>query len=383
MLSLFKFVVLLVVARIAVSVENDFSAGSLDFTVRFFKNFYNQSTNAVVSPLSARLALAAIYQAAGSQLGSEIQRALDLPVDLSKEKTAKTVRTLLEQLNNENLHVLFKIFKINDPLEANFENAVRSLFSTEVETVNFQDTLALSKTINEWVSNSTNQIIRDFVEEQSLEPNTEFLLINVVALKAQWASRFTPDATRRVVFHFANGDREVDMMHQRMMVPYRVTESFHAAELAYSPESDLSMWIIIPRGRGSLGDLVRMLSTDMIANIRQGSKTILLTVELPRFSIRNEFDVRSVLERMGHSSLFEVADLEVFAGRRSEISEIFQSAAIVVDEEGTEATAATRVNVKWRSWARPFLAHKPFIFFIQQRSTNAILFIGQYSNHEE
>ncbi|XP_055528749.1 serpin B3-like [Wyeomyia smithii] len=381
MISPLKFVVFLLVIHNSVE-NNDFSAGSLDFTVRFFKNFYNQSSNSIVSPISVRLALATIYQAAGSKLAPEIQQAIDLQQQ-SKEETAKNARNFIERINNDHLHVLFKAFKINDQLEPNFEKAIRAALSTDVETVDFQDTTLLSETINEWVSNATNNIIRDFVEEQSLEPNTEFMLINAVALKAEWASKFPADATRQVAFHYVNGDREVDMMRQVMTVPYRVTEDFHAAELAYSQESDLSMWIILPRGRGSLRDLVRMLSPEMIAGIRQGSKTILLTVELPRFSIRNEFDVRNVLEKMGHSNLFELADLEVFRGRRSEINDIFQSAVIVVDEDGTEASAASRVNVKWRSGPRPFFAHKPFIFFIQQRSTNTILFIGQYSNHED
>ncbi|XP_058828834.1 antithrombin-III-like [Topomyia yanbarensis] len=378
---MFSLARVLIVTAAVVAGDNAFNVGNLDFTLKFFKTVYNQSSNSVVSPISVRLALAVIHQAAGPSLSETILKAINLPNE-SKQQIAEDVGNFLQAINNEQFHVLFKAYKTSDPLDPSFERSVRTLSDSDIETVDFRDPVTLSKTVNEWVSNATNRMIREFVEEQSIDPNTEFMLINAVALKARWASKFRQEKTRRIPFHFVNGDQEVDMMQQVMTVPYRVTEDFQAAELMYSEDSDLSMWMIVPRGRGSLGHLIRMLSPQMIESIRRGSKTVSLNVEIPRFSIKNEFDVRQVLQNMGHGGLFEQSDLQVFAERRSEFDDMFQSAAIVVDENGTEAAAATRINVKWRVGPRPFLAHKPFIFIIQKRSTNTILFIGQYSNHE-
>ncbi|XP_058463567.1 leukocyte elastase inhibitor-like [Malaya genurostris] len=382
MLSLTGVSTLLLIVAAIKAEDNEFNTGNLDFALKFFKNSHNQSSNSVVSPISVRLALAAIYQAAEPPLSQAIQEATGLS-ELRKQQTAEDITSFLQTTNNEQFHVHFKAYKKAEELDPKFETAIRTLSDSGIETVDFSDTENLSKSVNQWVSNATDQMIREMVQERTIDPATEFMLINTVALKAQWANRFPSDKIRRMPFHFINGDREVDMMQQVMTVPYRVTEHFHAAELLYSADSDLSMWLLLPRSRGQLPELIRMLSPEMIENIRLGSKTVSLNVEMPRFTIRNELDVRRVLQNMGHGRLFEQSDLQVFATRRSQFDDFFQSAIIAVDEAGTRAVAASRINVKWRIGPRPFLAHRPFLFFVQKRSTNTILFIGQYSNHED
>ncbi|KAL1403789.1 hypothetical protein pipiens_005557 [Culex pipiens pipiens] len=361
---------------------SEFNVGNLDFTLKFFRNHYNSSSNSIVSPISVRLALAALYQAAGPKLDPTFQHAISIPTK-NKKKIANDIRAFLETTNSEHLRVLFKAYKLDKALDATFEKALQDVFGTSIDTVDFRNRAKVTNVVNRWVSDATNQLIEKFVEESSVDPSTEFMLINAVALEARWANKFSPNQTRQMTFHFENGDREVQMMSQVMSVSYKIAEDFHAAELLYTEKSDLSMWIILPRGRGSLGDLVGSLTPELLTNIRLGAKTVSLNVELPRFTIRNEFDVNRVLEKMGHGGLFGNADLQVFAGSKSEIDDIFQSAVIKVNEEGTEASSGTRVNVKWRVGPRPFFANKPFIFFIQKRSTNTILFIGQYSNHED
>ncbi|XP_055624762.1 neuroserpin-like [Toxorhynchites rutilus septentrionalis] len=372
----------LVVISVNVAGENEFDDGNLGFSIEFFKHVSSRSSNSVVSPISVRLALAAIQQAAGSTLSERIKDAINLSTN-DKQKTADDAREFLASVYNEQLRILFNVFRKNESLNPTFEESLREVFGSGIEAVDFHDRGSVSQKINQWVSNATNKFIDEYVEEDTVDPQTELMLINAVTLRARWASKFRKAKTKTMMFHFLDGDREIEVMSQAMSVPYRVAEDYHAAELLFSEESDLSMWIILPRGRGSVRELVRILSPGLIESIRIGCKTTSLMVELPRFSIKNEFNVTDVLKKMGYENLFGVFDLEMFHRRQSEFADILQTTVVSVDEDGTEASTATRLNVKWRVGSRPFFAHRPFIFYIQKRSTNTVLFIGQYSNHED
>lgn len=340
---LIKAVVPLVFVTIAVVVGADgpdFSFGDADFSVEYFKAAFNASRNEVVSPLSIRLALAAFYQVAGSVVEQTIQRAFYLP--LEKSVASENAAGFLEEVStNQQLQVAFKVLKNQDLLSDEFASTLSKVFKTAPESVEFADKRSVVTSVNTWANRATNGQIRNFLKEDELDTNTELILLNAVSLKASWAERFSEAKTDRQSFAFRNGIRPVDMMHETVEVLYKVSPEYHAVQIPYNEESDLSMWILVPRGQGNFDSLVASLSSDLLDDIETTAMPRAVDISLPRFQIRSELPAKKIIEKMGFEQLFAESDFSIFKNRKSELSDLRQSTFLQVNEEGTEAAVVS------------------------------------------
>ncbi|EDS28332.1 serine protease inhibitor, serpin [Culex quinquefasciatus] len=382
---LIKAVVPLVFVTIAVVVGADgpdFSFGDADFSVEYFKAAFNASRNEVVSPLSIRLALAAFYQVAGSVVEQTIQRAFYLP--LEKSVASENAAGFLEEVStNQQLQVAFKVLKNQDLLSDEFASTLSKVFKTAPESVEFADKRSVVTSVNTWANRATNGQIRNFLKEDELDTNTELILLNAVSLKASWAERFSEAKTDRQSFAFRNGIRPVDMMHETVEVLYKVAPEYHAVQIPYNEESDLSMWILVPRGQGNFDSLVASLSSDLLDDIETTAMPRAVDISLPRFQIRSELPAKKIIEKMGFEQLFAESDFSIFKNRKSELSDLRQSTFLQVNEEGTEAAVVSSATTKFRAKNAQFNANQPFVFIIKKISTDTIVFIGHYSNFEQ
>ncbi|XP_065084082.1 uncharacterized protein LOC135706399 [Ochlerotatus camptorhynchus] len=376
---------LLLAASIAVVAEGDgpdFSFGDVDFSVEYFKAAYNASSNCVVSPLSVRLALAAFYQVAGADVEETLQRAFYLP--LEKSVASNNAAGFLDEVaSNQQLQVAFKTLKNQDPLSDEFASTLQKVFKTTAETVKFENKASVVSTVNRWANEVTNGRIQNFLNDKDLDSTTELILLNAVALKASWAEKFSTSKTDRQTFAFLEGPRQVDMMHETLEVLYKIDNAYHTIQIPYSEDSDLSMWILVPRGpSGSFEGLMSSLSSDLLDDIETTAMPKVVDVSLPRFQIQTNQEAKHIIERMGYGELFTQNDFNVFKGRKSRLSDLRQSTFLTVDEEGTEAAAVSSVATKFRSKNIQFNVNQPFVFIIKKISTDTTVFIGHYSNYQ-
>lgn len=254
------------------------------------------------------------------------------------------------------------------------------------------------KLINEWVEIKTRERIKDLIPENYIKPLTRLILTNAVYFKGSWLFEFGSGKTR--LEDFRVGPEEiikVQMMrfeNSTVELAYFKDQGFQILELPYGKnkegtKQDLSMIILLPEEEESLKSLTEVITPQNISRWQEIIKNILpseVEVYFPKFKFENKYFIGRNLREMGMPVAFsENADFSGMTGDRDlYIDEVIHQTFIEVDEEGTEAAAATAVIMKESSGIdfEPdpipiFRADRPFIFFIQDNRTNLILFFGK------
>ena len=220
---------------------------------------------------------------------------------------------------------------------------------------------------------------------------TRLILVNAVYFKGDWLKKFGINLTTSEDFHISPSESvKVQMMHmQNGKFLYGVNSELHcqAIELPYAGEN-LSMFILLPdQTVTSLSEVEKKLTASDLVNVKEKFHMLSLKVNLwlPRFSLDEKLSLAEMLEAMGMKDLFAegAADLSGIDGSRElYVSKVLHRAVVEVNEEGTEAAAATAVVVMLRSASFQreinFRADHPFLFFIQDKATGSVLFLGRF-----
>lgn len=267
-----------------------------------------------------------------------------------------------------------------------FLDLTKKQYGSEVRPVDYtSDTEGARRLINSWVEDQTKDKIKDLIGEGVLDSLTRLVLVNAIYFKGDWASPFDAEATHDAPFHLTEEKSvQVPMMSQKADFAFAETDDFEALELAYEGD-DLSMLILLPSNGNTLGSLEQKLSPDTLSGLPFRKQE--LVVNLPKFKLESSFDLGGTLQQMGMKDAFSgAADFSGMDGTRELfISAVLHKAFVEVNEEGTEAAAATAVVMKLRSVPAPprqFTADRPFLFCIRENTTGTILFIGRVMNPE-
>jgi serpin B len=237
--------------------------------------------------------------------------------------------------------------------------------------------------INEWVEDATEDRIKDLIPQGAITVDTRLALVNAIWFKANWFEPFDPDATTPGTFTLLDGTEiEVSLMHAGLRTGYVSTGQFEAVRLPYA--GDAAMVVLLPK-QGSPAELAADLTPDDL-DIDWGEFRV--DVTLPSFEFDAEIGLKSALQKLGMRAAFELpsadgADLTgITAVRELYVSDAFHKTFIALDEEGTEAAAATAIVVSLESAPEPatFTADRPFLFWIEHSSTGEMLFLGQVTN---
>ncbi|HVS35535.1 MAG TPA: serpin family protein, partial [Gemmataceae bacterium] len=241
------------------------------------------------------------------------------------------------------------------------------------------------QTINAWVEKQTNDKIKDLIPPGVLDPNTRLVLTNAIYFKGDWASQFKKDATKNAPFHLT-ADKTVDspLMRQKARFGYFDGGSFQALEMPYK-NGDLSMVVLLPKKVDGLADLEKDLSADKLAGWIGKLNQQEVNVTLPKFKTTQQLGMKNVLSKMGMPVAFsDRADLSGIGGEPGDlyIQDVIHKAYVDVNEEGTEAAAATGVVVTTRAVivAPEFRADHPFVFLIRDVRNGGILFLGRLAD---
>jgi serpin B len=268
-----------------------------------------------------------------------------------------------------------------------FINLTENDYGAGLRQVDFiKATEAARKIINDWVEDKTQQKIKELLKPGVLDADTRLVLTNAIYFKGLWASQFKKANTRDDKFKTSATETvQVAMMHQTGDFPYFENNDMQMVQLPYEGK-DLSMIVVLPKKVDGLAALEKQVTaasfTGWIGKL--ASQEVILA--LPRFKMTSEFSLKDVLSDLGMPTAFipGKADLTGMngTGPRLFISAVVHKAFVDVNEEGTEAAAATAVIVQATS-ARVtpvFRADHPFVFLIRDNRSGSVLFLGRVAD---
>jgi serpin B len=246
---------------------------------------------------------------------------------------------------------------------------------------------AARREINGWVARKTRDKIQDILPPGSLNTDTRLVLANAIYFKGVWAATFQKTGTYPQPFHLsATSQTDVPLMHHLDDVKYMESDGFQAVELPYSGNL-LSMVILLPRQIDGCGQLESRLTPALLASALAPMNKQKVDLFLPRFKSESSFPLNDTLAGMGMSDAFDdrKADFSGMDGTRLLfISGVFHKAWVEVNEEGTEAAAATAVAVAHALAMPPprpvFRADHPFIYLIRDTRSGSLLFLGRLAD---
>jgi len=252
--------------------------------------------------------------------------------------------------------------------------------------VNFAtDAEGARKTINAWVEKQTRDKIKDLIQPGVLDSLTRLVLTNAIYFKGDWASPFKKDGTKDGDFFAADGQKvAAPMMHQTGHFGYLDGGELQALEMPYKGDA-LSMVVLLPKAKDGLPALEKKLSATSAVVWIAGLRKQQVQVAMPRFTTTAEFMLKETLSAMGMTDAFsDRADFSGMDGVKDLfISAVIHKAFVDVNEEGTEAAAATAVVMKSTGMPAPpveFRADHPFVFLIRDTRSGCILFVGRMAN---
>ena len=241
------------------------------------------------------------------------------------------------------------------------------------------------KTINTWVEKETNKKIKNLIGKGVLDSMTRLVLTNAIYFKGNWARQFKEDETKETPFTLINGEKvDIAMMNQTADFNYMETEDFQGLELPYV-DDELSMIILLPKEADGLGRFEETFTAKNLSKWLARFRKRKVIVSVPKFKMTRQFGLADVLKSMGMTSAFSgEADFSGMNGKKNLfISAVIHKAYVDVNEEGTEAAAATAVVgvTAIRPEEIPvFRADHPFLFLIRDNRSGSILFIGRAMN---
>ena len=343
-----------------------------------------KGANIFISPLSVSMALNMTLNGAAGATADEMRAALH-EAGYSQEDINACTHELREALMKADPQTTIGIansiwYRQGETLRTAFTNANRTYYGAEVRPLDFASPRS-PKVINDWCARQTRKRIPQIVDRI---PSDAFLyLINAVYFKGAWAQTFDRDETQKAKFHKANGAmQEVNMMHQQDDFRYGSNDICQLLEMRYG-NGAFGMVIMLPRKDKTTRDVVASLSK--LWKQTEQLSTEEVNLYLPRFRAECQYDLaESVLPTMGMKAAFTPeADFSGISNKPLRISGVIHKTFVDVDENGTAAAAATSVEAELMSMPirekEPvlFRVDHPFVFAIRERSTGAILFIGE------
>ncbi len=367
------------------AVEQRIAEGSTEFGLSLLREVNERTapdSNVFISPLSASMALGMTATGAASETLDSMRTVLGYG-DMDLQSMDEAYRGLIDLLRGLDPSVDFRIansiwYRNDLTVKSSFVDATRKYFDAEVAALDFGSPEAV-ETINDWVRRSTNDKIDRLVT--SIPPWMVMYLVNAIYFKGSWTKQFDRSQTRDEPFFAGDGSKpNVPMMSVKGNFPAAFTDDFTAAELPYGGGA-YGMIVVVPREGISVDSLIAGMDAVRWQSLLDGLSTQDGFVEIPRFELEWGDYLNEPLIDMGMGIAFDngradFSGISPYSGLF--ISTVFQKTWVKVDEEGTEAAAATSVGIGVVSAPRALLrADRPFLFAIRERFSGTLLFIGK------
>lgn len=381
--------------------------GQQQFSIDLYKTLQATQGNVLLSPHSISSALSLLY------LGSRAETEAQITQLFHHKDPQETLRAGFHDGYNEEFHRAFGELH-------QYLNQISSKKQVQIQTANtlwlektypFLDTYlqqsekfyhtgpgrlvdfknnssSACKEINQWVSDQTNTKIPKIVPDE-LSSSTVLVITNAVYFKGKWEHEFKKKNTREEPF-WKNATENIPVQMMKQTEDFYYSESADGLQLLELPYQgkDFSMLLLLPKEKDGIANLETKLSSTLLSTWTQQMKKQEVHVFLPRFKMNFEVTLVDALKKLGMQDAFDPAKANLT--RMSAIQNIFVSSVLhktfaEVNEEGTEAAAATAIMVEATSARIPsptpeFRADHPFLFLIRENHTGTILFIGRMAN---
>jgi len=367
---------------------NTLVSGNNAFALDLYKRLAIEKGNLFLSPYSISSALSMTY--AGARGETARQMAKVLRFTLPQERLHSAFYELSKVLQSGNKGYQLNIANAlwgqkNYKFLQEFIDITNRYYDAGFKEVDFIDGTAREETrqmINRWIEEKTNGKIKDLIGPKDLDALTRLVLTNAIYFKGKWESQFDPRNTKDIPFYISEKVKvDTPMMYQKSRFKYAEDDEVQVLEMPYTGK-DLSMVIVLPKQGVPLSKIERSLSAKKLGIWLSKLSEIEVEVYVPRFKIEKRFVLSKLLQKMGMVDAFDMMKAD-FSGMTPKpdlyISSVIHQAFVDVNEEGTEATAATAVIMGTKAMIIPtvFRADRPFIFLIRDLRSGSILFIGR------
>lgn len=362
--------------------------GANSFGFDLYGQLRTSPGNVFLSPINISSALGMTAVGAKGETLDEMLNTLHLP---KGNGLAKGFAALLAQLQADakapyELSLAAAIWGHEPlPIEQSFLDQVNKGFGGGLRRVNFKNKEAAVKMINAWVEQQTKNRIQNLLTPDNITPLTRMVLTSAIYFKGQWQYKFNKALTQNQPFWSTlEKPTTVPMMHQPVEARYFADPALQLVELPYKGDR-MSMVVILPRAKGKLKELEATLSAGTVDAWLAKAKSMSGDVAMPRFEFTTRYQLPDQLQALGIKKAFGAgADFSgITTAEPLYISDVIHKAYIKVDEEGSEAAAATAVIMDRAPSPVmdrfAFRADHPFVFLIRDRQTGTVLFLGRYS----
>src|SRR5699024_2890234 len=360
--------------------EQELVDADRSFSYALFRHIIQaeENGNIFVSPLSVSVALGMTLNGAKGQTAEAMKKTLALQ-GLSMNEINTSYSTLIELLENADPAVKMKLansiwIRQGYPVKQSFQETGREYFDARIEELDF-DNPASVDIMNQWVSDHTNELIKSIIEGP-LPKEVSIYLIITTYFKGDWQMAFDPEVTQSREFTMEDGTAEkTEMMSQKDTLAAYVSDDVQLLDLPYG-NGLYSMTLLMPADKEvPINSFVEnKLTADHMEDWLSSADRKKTKISLPKFEMRYKLRMNDVLADMGMEIAFDPsADFSKIGGDRSlNIDEVMHKSYITVDEEGTEAAAATSVSVELTSVnpnVRTINFNRPFVFLIRERTS--------------
>ncbi|MBE9208603.1 serpin family protein [Nostoc sp. LEGE 06077] len=339
--------------------------------------------NIFISPSSLAIALAMTYNGASGSTQQAMAKTLEIQgMSLAEINSNYAIlKSLLENPDaNVELNIANSLWVNKDvSLRSDFLQRNQEFYKAKVANLDFESASALSS-INNWVNDNTRGKISKIVDK--IEPNQALFLINAIYFKGQWSDKFDKKQTAEHPFYSASGQKKIHlMMSQTGEYKYYENEQFQAVSLPYGQEGKVSFDIFLPKQNSNLKTFYQNLNPENWEKWLGQFTSQEGFIRLPRFKTDYEVTLNDALKALGMQEAFSNQANFSGIGKNLAISQVKHKTFIEVNEEGTEAAAATSVGIvttSLREKPQPFrmIVDRPFFYAIRDNQTGSILFMG-------
>lgn len=374
--------------------EKSVVAGNTLFALDLYSVLKSYEGNLFFSPYSISTGLAMTFAGARGTTETQMANALRFPLGPEGIHSAfadlQTRLRNVEDAGNVELRIANSLWPmIDSELLAEFLSLIKKDYGASITPLDYKRSPEAARVmINKWVEDKTEGNIKDLIGPKVLDAFTRLVLANGIYFKGNWENKFEVKQTRDAPFFVSPGKSvQTPMMTQTREFKYGELDAAQLIELPYAG-NELSMLVLLPKEKDALPQIEDSLSDD---NLKQWKDRLVkkeVRLYLPRFKMScGTFELNGALKSLGIRDAFDMkkANFAGMDGRPDSlyIASVLHKAFVDVNEEGTEAAAATGVAMKLKASPTPlpiFRADHPFVFLIQETATGSILFIGRVTD---
>lgn len=383
-----KFIISFIFPAFVFSLQ---AQNSIESNNQFGFDFYQKiksNSNFVFSPASINSAFAMTYNGAAGNTFNEMAQVFHFNKDLSEFNTNyKNLFTINEKQKDFQFHNANSLWiQEGMNIQTNFLDVNKTYYEASLNMLDFIENAEKSRiTINDWVSKKTHNKINDLLSPSSIDNATRLVLVNALYFKGSWKTQFKKELNTKEKFQVAKRDYiETDFMNASINTWYYQDKYAEIVDIPYSND-DYSLMLIVPKCYRKFKKLEKKLNLEIYNNFIAQKEKKRVKLSIPKFNIKSDYDLGETLVKMGLKDAFTAnADFSgITEQERLYISQAIHKATIEINEEGTEAAAATAVVMRKTSVLLDNVElkiDKPFIYILRNNKTNCIYFMGKVIN---